>query len=142
VLGAVADVLLDERTGAIIGYALDVRTGGRGLLGLARRGAAYWPDYVKAEADQVGRHIIVAPDRALVQGERIAPPAADPREDPSGWRIAPATPVTRPPELVPTARPRRSRPATTASPRSDATLPVAVKGHWTHPTEPLRGGRA
>jgi uncharacterized protein YrrD len=133
-LGSVADVLLDERTGTIAGYALDVRTGGRGLFGLARRGAAYWPDYVKAEADQVGRHIIVAPDRALVQGEKIAPPAAvDPHEDPTGWRIAPAAPATPPPELVPNERPRRSRRATTASPRPGATLSIAVNGSGTHP---------
>jgi sporulation protein YlmC with PRC-barrel domain len=142
-LGSVADVLLDERTGAIAGYALDARTGGRGLLGLTRRGAGYWPDYVRAEADRVGRHIIVAPDHALVQGERIVPLAeADPSEEPTGWRIAPAAPAVRPPELVPGERPSRSRPAAAASPRPGVRPQIAVNGNGAHPSEPLPGGRA
>jgi sporulation protein YlmC with PRC-barrel domain len=123
--GSVADVLVDERTGTIAGYALDVRTGGHGLFGLARRGSNDWPDYVRAEADlRVGRHIIVAPDRALVQGEKIEPLATvDPSEDPTGWQIAAPSPAPPPPRVVTN---RRARPAATA--RLAATIPIAVNG--------------
>ncbi|HEY3111477.1 MAG TPA: PRC-barrel domain-containing protein [Chloroflexota bacterium] len=133
-LGAVADILLDERTGAIAGYALDVRTGGSGLFGLARRGGDRWPDYVKAEADlRVGRHIIVAPDHALVQGEKIEPlTPVDPSEDPTGWQpTAPAPPVAAAP-LVANKRPRRSRPAEVAGARLGSTVPIAVNGNGQH----------
>src|SRR5262249_49780455 len=77
-----------------------------------------WPDYVRAETDlRVGRHIIVAPDHALVQGQKIEPMAAiDPSEDPLGWGangLAPAATATAVPTSSPIAnrRPRRSRPA-------------------------------
>jgi sporulation protein YlmC with PRC-barrel domain len=126
-LGSVADVLLDERTGAIGGYALDVRTGGRGLFGLTRRGGDYWPDYIRASADvRVGRHIIVVPDDALVQGEKIEPlVAADPSEDPTGWLAqAPAGPL----QVVANRRPRRARPTEPAPPRLGSTIPIAVNG--------------
>jgi hypothetical protein len=121
----VVDVLIDERTGTIAGYALDVRTGGRGLFGLLRRGGNYWPDYVRADVDlRVGRHIIVAPDHALVQGEKIEPPAAvDPSEDRAGWQIAAPPPALVPPRVVTN---RSARPAATA--RLGATIPIAVNG--------------
>jgi uncharacterized protein YrrD len=143
-LGAVADVLLDERTGAIVGYALDVRTGGRGLFGLARRGGDYWPDYVKAEADlRVGRHIIVAPDHALVQGEKIEPLVpVDQTEDPTGWQIPTAVAPPPLPEVERNARPRRTRPAATATPSFGTTFPIAVNGNGKHPEVAVGAERA
>jgi sporulation protein YlmC with PRC-barrel domain len=115
-LGSVADVLLDEATGRVTGYALDVRTGGRGIFGLARRGEDYWPDYVRADLDlRIGRHIIVAPDAALVQGEKIQPlPEIGDAEAP-GWveRAPVAAPAIEAPR---NKRPRRARPAIVAAP--------------------------
>src|SRR5262245_22432349 len=130
-LGAVADVLLDERSGAISGYVLDVRTGGRGLFGLARRGGDYWPDYVRAGADvRVGRHILVAPDNALVQGEKIQPLAMpDPSDDPSGWQSTAPPP---PAPVVAKKRPRRSRSAVAAGPRLGGTVPITVSRNGKH----------
>jgi uncharacterized protein YrrD len=134
-LGAVADVLLDERTGAIAGYALDVRTGGRGLFGLVRRSGDYWPDYIRAETDlRVGRHIIVAPDHALVQGQKIEPIVpVDPSEDPSGWQIPVAVAPRPMPEVARNVRPRRTRPAATAATGLGTTVPIALNGNGKHP---------
>jgi uncharacterized protein YrrD len=147
-LGSVADVLVDERTGAIAGYGLDVRTGGRGLFGLARRGGDRWPDYVKAETDlRVGRHIIVAPDHALVQGQKIEPLAGiDPGEDPIGWGangLAPVATATAVPTSSPIAnrRPRRSRPADVAGPRLGSTIPISLNGNGKHPEVALPNER-
>jgi sporulation protein YlmC with PRC-barrel domain len=145
-LGSVADILLEERTGTIAGYALDVRTGGRGIFGLARRGSDYWPDYIRAEADlRVGRHIIVAPDNALVQGEKIEPlQIVDPSEDPTGWR-APSValpPAPAPVEPIANKRPRRSRPPATAAPRLGSTIPIAVNGNGKHPEIAMPAERA
>jgi sporulation protein YlmC with PRC-barrel domain len=143
-LGAVADVLLEERTGAISGYALDVRTGGRGLLGLARRGGDRWPDYIRASADlRVGRHIIVAPDNALVQGEKIEPLAiVDPAEDPTGWQVSAPAPAPLPLQVVANKRPRRARSAETAPPRLGATIPITVNGNGKHPEIAIPAERA
>jgi uncharacterized protein YrrD len=68
-LGSVCDVLIDEDNGQIIGYALDVPSGGNGV-GLLPRGKTAWPDYVRAEAAlRMSRGLIVTPDEALVRGD-------------------------------------------------------------------------
>jgi sporulation protein YlmC with PRC-barrel domain len=136
-LGAVADVLLDERTGQVTGYALDQRTGGGGIFGLVRRGADRWPDYVRADQDlRIGRHIIVAPDNALVQGAKIEPLAAlDPNEDPVGW--TPLSPgVAAPAPVAPrNTRPRRTRAPETAPLAGTMPIPIAINGNGKHHAE-------
>ena len=95
----------------------------------SRRGGDYWPDYVSADSDlRVGRHIIVAPDHALVQGEKIQPLVpVDPSEDPAGWQIPAAPMAVGPLQVVANRRPRRSRPAATAT--LGATIPITVNGN-------------
>lgn len=131
--GTVADVLLNEETGRIVGYALDVRSGGRGLLGLLKRSDNYWPDYVRADADvRVGRHMIVAPDSALVQGERIAPlTELDPSVEAAGWveRHVAAPPVVAfRPSIEARNKGDRRADAHTA-PGLGTAIPIAVNGH-------------
>lgn len=127
-LGSVADVLIDETTGKIVGYALDVQTGGRGILGLARRGEDYWPDYVRADLDlRVGRHIIVVPETALVQGEKIQPLVEPTDQDGSGWmERMPAAGVAEAPR---SKRARRARPAALDL---GAPIPIKVNGNGHH----------
>lgn len=129
-LGTVDDILLDEETGRIMGYALDARTGGRGLLALFKRGGAYWPDYVRADADvRVGRHMIVAPDSALVQGERIEPlKEPDMSTDAPGWgeRVAPAEPVVTQPSIE--ARKKRDRRSEHGAAGVGTSIPIPVNG--------------
>jgi len=66
-LGSVDDVLIDEATGRIIGYALatgDLDEKMKSLL--SKRGEAKRPPFLRADADlRAGKDLIVAPENAL-----------------------------------------------------------------------------
>jgi uncharacterized protein YrrD len=102
-LGAVSDVLIDEDSGQIIGYALDVPHAQSGM-GILNKGNKLWPDYVRAEAPlRMSKTLIVTPDEALVRGEmtREEMEIRRIRTEPAvGWAKAPVLDAPVSPVLV------------------------------------------
>jgi uncharacterized protein YrrD len=102
-LGSVCDVLVNEESGQIVGYALDVPNARSGAA-LFSRGKTLWPDYVRAEAPlRLSRDLVVAPDESLVRGEvtREEMEYRRARGEPAiGWAKAPKLDAPVAPVLV------------------------------------------
>src|SRR5687768_12317864 len=128
-LGSVADVLVDEDSGQIIGYALDVPHAQSGL-GLFQKGKHLWPDYIRAEAPlRMSKNLIVTPDEALVRGEmtREEMEIRRIRTEPAiGWAKAPVLDAPVSPVLV-----RGTAVASLMAPQADRKL-EAVEQHERH----------
>ena len=127
-LGEIDDVLLDEESGRITGYALG--GGGSGVLGtlLASPGSERRDDafaYVRAESDlRVGPDVVVVPDEAVVREERHA------ESDVPAKPAAPTGPTMHEPFGRPETSTTTAGSATVPFTNSSRPAPTARTARW------------